>query len=101
MPGSLGIEAMIFGLMAFCRETGLADGFSTPRFAPAVGIEVRWKYRGQIMKENPKMHYELHVTEVRREAGRITVLASGSLWKDRLRIYELHDLAISIEEGAA
>ncbi len=99
MPGSLGVEAMIGALEAFALEFGLADGITDPVFAPAVDVPFTWSYRGQIPHEAMEMSYELHVTDVRREADRVVVIARGSLWRPGLRIYDLDGLAIEIRSA--
>jgi 3-hydroxymyristoyl/3-hydroxydecanoyl-(acyl carrier protein) dehydratase len=98
MPGSLGIEALIQAVQSFIIQQGLAKDFSRARFALAKGIPMRWKYRGQILKDNKDMWIDFHVKEIRREPGRLTVICDGNLWKSSMRIYEVHDLAVAVLE---
>ena len=99
MPGSLGIEALIQAAQLFALRTKLGERFQSPRFGIATGIKTQWKYRGQILMDDPHMWVELHVKEIRDEADRTLLIADASLFKGRLRIYELLDLAIAISEG--
>ncbi|MFF5937299.1 beta-ketoacyl synthase N-terminal-like domain-containing protein [Streptomyces sp. NPDC012508] len=96
MPGSLGVEAVLQAMRLFVQERNLADGMTRPRFAMATGVEMAWKYRGQILREDDELFFDVHIKEVRREAGRLLVIADADLWKTRLRIYELTDVAIEV-----
>jgi 3-hydroxymyristoyl/3-hydroxydecanoyl-(acyl carrier protein) dehydratase len=96
MPGSLGIEAMIQALQAYVIDAGLADGIPRPTFSMPVGVAMSWKYRGQILREDPDMPFELHVKQIRRDGDRLQVLADASLWKADLRIYQVTDLAVQV-----
>ncbi|MFE0461787.1 hypothetical protein ACFW1A_21310, partial [Kitasatospora sp. NPDC058965] len=96
MPGSLGVEAVLQALRLFVLEQGLADGLAEPHFALALDVPTSWKYRGQILRHDGELRFDAHVKEVRREAGRIVVIADADLWKPGLRIYELTDVAIEV-----
>ncbi|MFE7807062.1 beta-ketoacyl synthase N-terminal-like domain-containing protein [Streptomyces sp. NPDC057430] len=96
MPGSLGVEAVLQAMRLFVQERNLTDGMTRPRFAMATGVEMAWKYRGQILREDDELFFDVHIKEVRREAGRLLVIADADLWKTRLRIYELTDVAIEV-----
>ncbi|MBL1102117.1 beta-ketoacyl synthase N-terminal-like domain-containing protein [Streptomyces coffeae] len=96
MPGSLGVEAVLQALRLFVIEEELADGYARPRFAMATDVEMSWKYRGQILRHDGEMSFDAHVKEVRREDGRLLVIADAELWKPGLRIYELTDVAIEV-----
>nr|WP_228290890.1 beta-ketoacyl synthase N-terminal-like domain-containing protein [Shewanella cyperi] len=98
MPGSLGVEAIIELLSSFALDAGLGEGFANPRFNHCLST-VKWKYRGQISPLNKQMSLELHVTAIEREPGRVTLKADAWLAKDGLRIYEITDLALAIEEA--
>ncbi len=98
-PGSLGVDALVQLLECFCIERGLADGMAAPRFqSPAIGVEQRWKYRGQVQPTSKEVQADIEVTRVEREAGGVLVVAEASLWVDGLRIYEVGSLAIRIVE---
>ncbi|MFJ6087365.1 beta-ketoacyl synthase N-terminal-like domain-containing protein [Streptomyces sp. NPDC092369] len=96
MPGSLGVEALLQGLQVYAVESGLTDGLRNPRFALSSGTETKWSYRGQILRTDPDMEFDVHVKEVRREPGRIVLLGTAHVWKSTLRIYRLDDIAIEI-----
>ncbi|BCV45974.1 hotdog fold thioesterase [Shewanella algae] len=98
MPGSLGVEAMLELLSAFALDAGLGSQFSNPRFAHCLS-QVQWKYRGQINPLNRQMSLELHITAIEDTPDRVTLTADAWLAKDGLRIYEIKDLALAIEEA--
>nr|WP_276312944.1 beta-ketoacyl synthase N-terminal-like domain-containing protein [Shewanella zhuhaiensis] len=98
MPGSLGVEAIIELLSSFALDSGLGNEFANPRFNHCLS-RVKWKYRGQISPLNKQMSLELHITAIERETGRVTLKADAWLAKDGLRIYEISDLALAIEEA--
>lgn len=98
MPGSLGVEAMLELLSAFALDAGLGSQFSNPRFAHCLS-QVQWKYRGQINPLNRQMSLELHITAIEDTPDRVTLTADAWLAKDGLRIYEITDLALAIEEA--
>ncbi|MET9427798.1 MULTISPECIES: beta-ketoacyl synthase N-terminal-like domain-containing protein [unclassified Streptomyces] len=101
MPGSLGVEAVLQILRLFVIETNLADGYERPHFAMATDVEMGWKYRGQILPHDQELMVDVHVKEVRREDGRLLVIADADLWKPGLRIYELTDVAIEVRPAPA
>ncbi|AXG81637.1 beta-ketoacyl synthase N-terminal-like domain-containing protein [Streptomyces paludis] len=101
MPGSLGVEAVLQALRLFVLDQNLADGIARPRFAMATGVETAWKYRGQILRHDKELFFDAHIKEVRREEGRLLVIADADLWKPGLRIYELTDLAIEVRSAEA
>jgi PfaB family protein len=101
MPGSLGVEALLQGLQVYAVETGLTDGLVNPRFALASGAEMTWSYRGQILRTDPDMEFDVHIKEVRREPGRILLLGDASVWKSTLRIYRLGGIGIEIHHDQA
>ncbi|MFJ8109651.1 beta-ketoacyl synthase N-terminal-like domain-containing protein [Streptomyces sp. NPDC096132] len=101
MPGSLGVEAVLQALRLFVLERNLAEGMTRPRFAMATGVEMKWKYRGQILRDDRELFFDVHVKEVRREADRLLLIADADLWKPGLRIYELTDVAIEVRPEAS
>ncbi len=97
MPGSLGVEAIIQAMRAYVIDAGLADDLHNPRFTVPVGVSMGWKYRGQILREDPDMDFEVHVKQVRPDdSGGLLVVGDASLWKPGLRIYELTDVAVRV-----
>ncbi|WP_405012842.1 beta-ketoacyl synthase N-terminal-like domain-containing protein [Kitasatospora sp. NBC_01539] len=101
MPGSLGVEAVLQALRLYVLEQGLADGLESPHFAPATDVEMAWKYRGQILRHDEELRFDVHVREVRREDGRVVVVADADLWKPGLRIYELTGVAVEVRSQSA
>jgi PfaB family protein len=94
MPGSLGVEAIIQAIQLFALQQGLGEGLKNAIFQQPAPHRTVWKYRGQILQKDPEMHLEAHIKEVKRENGRVLLLADASLWKGSLRIYEVTDLAV-------
>ncbi|MGC3002647.1 hypothetical protein ACPF8X_30805, partial [Streptomyces sp. G35A] len=101
MPGSLGVEAVLQALRLFVLDQNLAEGIERPRFAMATDVEMAWKYRGQILRHDKELFFDVHVKEVRREDGRLLVIADADLWKPGLRIYELTDVAVEVRSAEA
>ncbi|MFE6285156.1 beta-ketoacyl synthase N-terminal-like domain-containing protein [Streptomyces sp. NPDC057877] len=96
MPGSLGVEALLQGMQVYAVETGLTEGLRNPRFALLRGSETSWSYRGQILRDDPDMEFDVHLREVRREPGRIVLTGDGHVWKSTLRIYRLDGIGVEI-----
>jgi len=98
MPGSLGVEAIIELLQSYALKNDLGAGFTNPRFIAPM-TEVVWKYRGQITPINKKMELDVHVKDIIREDGRVTIVGDANLSKDGLRIYQVMDIVLSIVEA--
>lgn len=99
-PGSLGIEAMIQLLQAYMLVTGMDEGVESPRFEPlALGHEMTWRYRGQVVPKNELVHCTLEITERGRDDAGPFVVARASLWVDGLRIYSAEGLGMRIVSG--
>lgn len=96
MPGSLGVEAVIQGLQAYVMDRGLCDGMGPVRFVTPLDVAMGWSYRGQILRSDGEMSFDAHIKEVRREEGRLLVIADANVWKPGLRIYELTDVAVEV-----
>ncbi|MEW1906917.1 beta-ketoacyl synthase N-terminal-like domain-containing protein [Kitasatospora sp. NPDC085895] len=101
MPGSLGVEAVLQALRLYVLEEGLAEGIERPHFALATDVELGWKYRGQILRHDEELRFDVHVREVRRQDGRLVVVADADLWKPGLRIYELTGVAVEVRSQSA
>ncbi len=99
MPGSLGVEAIVEAMQVFALQQGLGKEFKSPRFGMLPGPTVAWKYRGQIIPENHLMALEIHLTGIEKSNNRVVVSGDASLWKDGLRIYEVKQLALVIQEA--
>lgn len=101
-PGSLGLEALIELLEAFVSLSGVARGVPAPRIvAPAPNATLRWRFRGQVLPTTKRVVSELEITDVAQVDGAVTVTASGSLWADGVRIYEVKGLSLRVEPGPA
>jgi len=96
MPGSLGIEAIFQAIQLFALQQGYGASFKNATFKQVAPHKTVWKYRGQILREDPEMNLEVHIREIKEEKNKITIIADSSLWKGTLRIYEVTDMAILI-----
>jgi 3-hydroxymyristoyl/3-hydroxydecanoyl-(acyl carrier protein) dehydratase len=101
MPGSLGVEAVIQALQQWLVDTGATAALADPEFVVPTGVELTWRYRGQILAGDGAMTLEVHVREVEHRPGRVRVVADASLWKPGLRIYELTGIAAEAREKGA
>ncbi|MGS0675059.1 eicosapentaenoate synthase subunit PfaC [Shewanella sp. 125m-1] len=98
MPGSLGVEAIIETMQTYAISKDLGAGFKNPKFGQILS-NIKWKYRGQINPLNKQMSMDVSITSVKDENGKKVITGNASLSKDGLRIYEVFDIAISIEES--
>ncbi|WP_076408093.1 beta-ketoacyl synthase N-terminal-like domain-containing protein [Shewanella sp. UCD-KL12] len=98
MPGSLGVEAIIETMQTYAISKDLGAGFKNPKFGQILS-NIKWKYRGQINPLNKQMSMDVSITSVKDENGKKVITGNASLSKDGLRIYEVFDIAISIEEA--
>ncbi|MFF9329337.1 beta-ketoacyl synthase N-terminal-like domain-containing protein [Streptomyces sp. NPDC014776] len=96
MPGSLGVEALLQAMQVYAVESGLTDGLRNPRFALLRGTPTTWSYRGQILRTDPDLEFDVHLKDVRRESGRIVLTGDANVWKSALRIYHVGDIGIEI-----
>ena len=88
MPGSLGIESMTQLLQFFMLETRLDESFDSPYFEPAaLGYEVAWKYRGQVIPSGMRITLEMEIREVVCRESDCVAAAAAWLWVDGVRIY--------------
>ena len=98
MPGSLGVEAVIELMQTYAISTDLGKGFTNPKFGQILS-DIKWKYRGQINPLNKQMSLDVHISAVKDEDGKRIIIGDANLSKDGLRIYEVKDIAICIEEA--
>jgi 3-hydroxymyristoyl/3-hydroxydecanoyl-(acyl carrier protein) dehydratase len=101
MPGSLGVEAMLQAMQAFAIKADLGAAFTNPGFTQLAPHQTHWKYRGQIVPANAFMALEVHITDIVNNGNSITIMAEGSVWKENIRIYEVKNLAMVIQEISA
>lgn len=98
MPGSLGVEAIIESMQVYALKNDLGADLVNPKFSQILSTVV-WKYRGQIVPTNRQMALDVHITDVIKEPGKVTIIGDANLSKDGLRIYEVIDIAICLEEA--
>lgn len=98
MPGSLGVEAIIELMQTYAITNDLGAGFTNPKFGQILS-DIKWKYRGQINPLNKQMSLDVHISAVKDENGKRIIVGDANLSKDGLRIYEVKDIAICIEEA--
>jgi len=98
MPGSLGVEAIIELMQTYAIDQDLGTGFKNPKFGQILS-DIKWKYRGQINPLNKQMSLDVHITSVTDDNGKRIIMGDANLSKDGLRIYEVKDIAICIEEA--
>ncbi|MCL1144345.1 beta-ketoacyl synthase N-terminal-like domain-containing protein [Shewanella gaetbuli] len=98
MPGSLGVEAIIELMQTYAISKDLGQGFVNPKFGQILS-DIKWKYRGQINPLNKQMSLDVHISEVKDQNGKRIIIGDANLSKDGLRIYEVKDIAICIEEA--
>uniref|UniRef100_E6XR45 Multi-domain beta-ketoacyl synthase, PfaC n=1 Tax=Shewanella putrefaciens (strain 200) TaxID=399804 RepID=E6XR45_SHEP2 len=98
MPGSLGVEAIIELMQTYAIDQDLGAGFKSPKFGQILS-DIKWKYRGQINPLNKQMSLDVHITSVTDDNGKRIIMGDANLSKDGLRIYEVKDIAICIEEA--
>lgn len=100
MPGSLGVEAILEAMQAGALHTGLGSELKTPRFCASVpSTSLSWRYRGQITRQHQLMELEVHLNAPERLAGQLILRGDASLWVDGLRIYEVKNAAVGIQEA--
>ncbi len=99
MPGSLGVEAILQAMQVFALQQDLGKDFSNPKFVQLPNHETVWKYRGQILTHVREMQLEVHFKSMEMKNGQMRIIADASLWNDEVRIYQVTDLALGIEEA--
>ncbi len=100
MPGSLGVEAILQAMKLFVLQQDLGKNLSSPYFSHLPGV-TKWIYRGQITPDNEVMDLEVHIKQIDTQHGQITITADASLWKNKLRIYQVTDAAIMLKGDTA
>lgn len=96
MPGSLGVEAVMQGLQTYVMATDLAAGMGEVEFALAIDVDFSWSYRGQILRGDDRMEFELDVKEVRDIPRGLLVIADANVYKPGMRIYHLTNVALEV-----
>ncbi len=99
MPGSLGVESILQSMQVFALQQDLGKDFKNPKFVQLAQHKTVWKYRGQILLPVKEMHLEVHVKSVEMKNGVFALVADAYLWNEGMRIYQVTDLALGIEEA--
>ncbi|PWV99358.1 acyl transferase domain-containing protein [Paenibacillus cellulosilyticus] len=87
-PGSLGVEAMVQLLQFHMLQAGMDLEMKQPRFESlGAGVEIVWKYRGQVTPQKDTIVVDLDVIETGRDERGVYAVAEASLWVDGLQIY--------------
>jgi 3-hydroxymyristoyl/3-hydroxydecanoyl-(acyl carrier protein) dehydratase len=99
MPGSLGVESILQAMQVFALQQDLGKDFKSPKFVQVANHKTNWKYRGQILPPVEEMHLEVHIKNVERIGAQLVIVAEAYLWNDKMRIYQVTDIALGIEEA--
>jgi 3-hydroxymyristoyl/3-hydroxydecanoyl-(acyl carrier protein) dehydratase len=99
MPGSLGVEAVLQAMQVFALQQDLGAEFKSPKFVQLQSHKTVWKYRGQILRDVKEMHLEVHIKDIKKQNGQLAIIADAYVWNGKMRIYQLTDLALGIEEA--
>ena len=99
MPGSLGVEAILQAMQVFALQQDLGKDFISPKFVQLPNHKTVWKYRGQILLPVKEMHLEVHIKSIEKRGGQLAIIADAYLWNDKMRIYQVTDLALGLEEA--
>ena len=99
MPGSLGVESILQAMQVYALQQDLGKEFKSPKFVHLPNHKTVWKYRGQILLHVKEMHLEIHVKTVETRGSQLVIIADAFLWNDKMRIYQVTDIALGIEES--
>jgi len=99
MPGSLGVEAILQAMQVYALQQDLGKDFKSPKFVQLANNKTVWKYRGQILLNVKEMHCEVHIKSVQMQGNQLAIIGDAYLWNDKMRIYQVTDLALGIEEA--
>ncbi|MEL6628260.1 MAG: hypothetical protein AAFQ92_22230, partial [Bacteroidota bacterium] len=99
MPGSLGVESILQAMQVFALQQDLGKDFQSPKFVQLPNHQTVWKYRGQILLHVKEMHLEVHIKSIEKRGHQLAILADAYLWNEGMRIYQVTDLGLGIEEA--
>ncbi|MFT6807303.1 MAG: PfaB family protein [Saprospiraceae bacterium] len=99
MPGSLGVESILQAMQVFALQQDLGKEFVSPKFVQLPNHKTVWKYRGQILLPVREMHLEVHIKTIEKRGAQLVIIAEAFLWNDKVRIYQVTDVALGIEEA--
>jgi len=99
-PGSLGLDALLQLMLRGMVLKGLARNFHQPQVQYITPDQsISWSYRGQVTPAAKQVTLVMEIVSIEDYGGEVVVTASGSLWRDELRIYEVENMSIGIREG--
>lgn len=99
MPGSLGVEAILQAMQVYALQQDVGKDFQSPRFVQLANHKTVWKYRGQILLHVKEMHLEVHIKSIEKRDETLAIIADAYLWNEKMRIYQVTDLALGIKES--
>ena len=99
MPGSLGVEAVMQAMQVFALQQDLGKDFKSPKFVQLPNHKTVWKYRGQILTNVKEMHLEIHIKSTEKKNNQLVIIADAYVWNGKMRIYQIMDLTLGIEEA--
>ena len=99
MPGSLGVEAILQAMQTFALQQDLGKDFASPKFVQLKNHKTVWKYRGQILWKPAEMNLEVHIKAIEKRGDQLAIIGDAYLWNGKMRIYQVTDLALGIEEA--
>ncbi|MFK7978419.1 MAG: PfaB family protein [Saprospiraceae bacterium] len=99
MPGSLGVEAILQAMQTFALQQDLGKAFTSPKFVQLKNHKTIWKYRGQILWKPAEMNLEVHIKAIEKRGDQLAIIGDAYLWNGTMRIYQVTDLALGIEEA--
>ncbi|MEL6392635.1 MAG: hypothetical protein AAFR97_07755, partial [Bacteroidota bacterium] len=73
--------------------------FISPKFEQVFDHKTVWKYRGQILLDVKEMSLEVHIKSVEQRSNQLVIIGDAYLWNGEMRIYQVTDLALGIEEA--
>ncbi|MEO0790314.1 MAG: PfaB family protein, partial [Bacteroidota bacterium] len=99
MPGSLGVESILQAMQVYALHQDLGKDFISPKFEQVFDHKTVWKYRGQILLDVKEMSLEVHIKSVEQRSNQLVIIGDAYLWNGEMRIYQVTDLALGIEEA--
>ena len=99
-PGSLGLDALLQTLLRCIVLKGLTRDMRQPQVRYIVPEQpINWSYRGQVTPSARRVTLVVEIESIDQQRAGFVVKASGSLWRDELRIYEAENLSIGISDN--
>lgn len=99
-PGSLGLDALLQLMLRGIVLKGITGEMRNPQVRYITPDQsISWSYRGQVTPSAQRVTLVVDIESIEARSGDVLVSASGSLWRDDLRIYEASNMSIAISEG--